>query len=104
MLESFQPQGLTQLIAVTTSPSAAVQLSAPTVGVRIKADAQVYFAFGSSAGSSSLQASIPTTSTPANGIPLVASAPESFNIGPNAWLSFISTATANVNVTGGFGV
>lgn len=105
-LTSFQPQGLTQLISVTTTPSTPVQLSAPQMGVRIWTDAVVHFAFGSSTGSSGISCAIPSTSTPANGIPLQANSVESFNVGPNAWLSFCSTAAgpANVKFTAGFGV
>ena len=103
-LECFNPMGLTQLIAVTTTASTAMALNVPAHGVRIRADAALHFAFGSTAGSSAITASIPTTSTPANGIPMLASSVEVFNIGPNAYLSFISTAATNAWVTPGHGI
>lgn len=105
MLTAFQPQGLTQVFSVTTTPTSAFQLSAATFGVRFQAEGQVHFAFGSSAGSSAISCAIPTTAVPANGIPLINSV-EAFNIGQSAWLSLCSTAPGPtpVRVTGGFGV
>lgn len=107
-IEAFQPQGNTQLIQVTTTPSTAIQLGVAQSGVRIVTEggAKVHFAFSSSAGSSALQAALPTTSTPANGNPLLPNTDATFNIGPNAWLSFISSSPGPtpVEVTAGFGL
>lgn len=105
-LDAFRPQGLTQLISVTTTPSTAVQLSSPTMGCRIQTEGQVHFAFGSSAGSSVMTAAVPSTSTPANGIPILANSAEVFNIGPNAYISVVSTAPGptNVRLTPGYGI
>jgi hypothetical protein len=105
-LDAFQPQGLTQLISVTTTPSTAVLLSAPQVGCRIQTDGLVHFAFGSSAGSSLIQAAVASTSTPANGIPVLANSAEVFNIGAAAYVSLVSTAAGptNVRLTPGFGI
>lgn len=101
MLEAFQPQGNTQLVAVTTAPSAALQMPGSIIGSRIRVDAACFFAFSVSSG---VTCTIPTTSTPANGIPLMPGA-ETFNLAPNAWLSFAtSSGTANAWFTGGFGV
>lgn len=104
-LDAFMPQGLTQLIAATTTPSTAISLSPKTPSVRIYADAAVHFAFGSSTGSSGILATMATTSTPANGIGMMGPSVEVFTIGgENTYLSFISSATANVRVTPGYGV
>jgi hypothetical protein len=103
-LECFQPQGLSKLITCTTTPSTAIQLAAPAVGVRIFADAQVHFAFGSTAGSSGILATMPTSAAPANGICLAGGSVEVFTIGPNAYLSFISSGAATVQFTPGNGI
>ena len=106
-IEAFQPQGLTQLIMVTTTPSTAVQMG-PQSGIRVVVDpvAKVHFAFGSSTGSSGIQAALPTTSTPANGIPLLAGADATFNLVPNAYVSLISSAAGPtpVEIQSGFGL
>jgi hypothetical protein len=103
-LDCFQPQGLSLFFACSTTPTTAMQLPLLTQGVRIFADAQVHFAFGTSTGSSGLVATMPTSAAPANGICMVGGTVEAFNIGPGAYLSFISSATANVRVTPGYGV
>lgn len=104
-LEAFQPCGTTQLISVTTTPSTAIALTVATMGVRIVADAAVHVAFGSSAGSSTITATMATTAVANNGIPCPAGA-TLFNIGPVAYLSFISSAAGPtlVRVTPGFGI
>jgi hypothetical protein len=103
-LEAFMPSGLSQVLTVATTATPAIRLPNPAAGVRIETDSQVYFAIGSTAGSSDLAATIPTSSTPANGIRMMATSVEVFNVGPNAYISFISTATASVSLTPGNGV
>lgn len=104
-LDAFMPQGLTQLVGVTTTPTTAQQLALPTEGVRIQTDGLVHFAFGSSTGSSTLQAAVPSSNAPANGVPVLANTVEVFNIGPGAYYSIVSTAAgpATVRLTPGFG-
>ena len=107
-LTAFQPQGNTQLIAVTSVASSAVQVSAGNItGARISCDSSVYMAWASS---SSVSASIPTTSTPASGFPLMYTSSgvrvaENFTLAPNAWVSFICPTSlgCNVWITPGYG-
>ncbi len=103
-LEAFTPTGLSQVLTVSTTATPAIQLPTPATGVRIMTDAAIYWAKGSTNGSSNLAATIPTSAAPANGIGMMAVSVEVFNIGPNAWLSFISTGSANVVLTPGYGV
>jgi hypothetical protein len=103
-LECFNPQGLSQLISVTTTPSTAIQLPNPSNGVRIYAEGQIHFAFGSTSGSSGILATMATSAATANGICLPAGSVETFVIGPNAYLSFISSAAATVRFTPGNGI
>lgn len=104
--DPFRPQGLSQLVAVTTAPSAALQLGIPGLpSVRIKTDADLFYAYGTSAGSSNIQCTVPTTSTPANGIDMVGPSVEVFGCGPGAWFSFAtSSGTANARFVGGSGM
>lgn len=106
-LDAFQPQGLSQLIAATTTASTAIQLSAVGApAARVVTDAAVFVAWGSSTGSSGITATAPTTSTPANGMRMLANSLEVFTLGgQNLWLSFITSAAAGANVwvVGGYG-
>ena len=105
MLEAFQPQGNTILIAGTTTASVAVQPSTGSIiGCRISniATGVTYIAVSPSSG---ISAVIPTTSTPANGFPLLPNSAETFNVAPNFWLSAITSAgTAQIFATPGFGI
>jgi hypothetical protein len=103
-LECFTPQGLSQLISVTTTPSTAIRLPSPTNGVRIYAEGQIHFAFGSTVGSSGILATMPTSAATANGICMPAGSVETFIIGPGAYLSFISSAAATLRFTPGSGI
>lgn len=103
-LDAFLPQGNSQLISATTTPSAAIQVSTGShQGVRIRTSAVAYFSVSSS---SSVTVSMPSTGTPANGIPLNAGAQEKFSIPPNGWLSFMTSASAGalIYVTPGAGL
>jgi hypothetical protein len=104
-LAAFIPAGLSKLVAATTTASTAITQSVPMEAIRIHSDGPVHFAFGSSTGSSGITASTPTTSVPANGISLLGGAAEVFNIGPAAYLSFITTSStgASVRITPGTG-
>lgn len=103
-LVAFQPQGNSTLIPVTsTGGSTALQGSTGYVyGYRLtnmSSDYQ-YVAFGTS----TVVATAPVVGTPANGFPMVSGAVESFNLGPNTWISAVSTgATGRLGVTPGFG-
>lgn len=104
MKGQFQPQGNSQLIQVTTSASAALQLSGGTQTVRVRNTSPVnpvYVAFGTS----TVVAVNETTGTPANGIMLNVTSAEKFDVAPNCWFSFISTAAGPtpVYITQGFG-
>ncbi len=102
-LDAFYPQGNSQLIAATTTASAAIQPSTGNItGFRVRTSALAYMAVSVS---SAVVALAPTTGTPANGIWLTNAVAEKFNGGPNCWLSFITSAAAGalVNVTPGFG-
>ncbi len=102
---AFRPQGTSMLIAVTSSPSAAVQVTTGAHGVRLLAASNSPWVAVSN--SSSVLLAIPTTSTPGNGIPLAGAGKvlvETLDIGPRAWLSFGTTAgAAKLHVTPGMG-
>lgn len=101
--DHFYPLGNTQLVKGTTTASAALQAStAGCDAVQIYPGSTALFlvAFGPSTAT----AALPTTGTPANGIPLQANVPKIFQIPLNGWFSVIaSTAggTADVYVTPG---
>lgn len=106
MLNAFQPQGNTVLIAATTAPSAGVQPSTGNIqGARIaNVGASVAFI---AIGSSNVSASVPTTALPStsNGIPILPNTAEVFTIPPNGYISAATTSgAASVYVTPGFGV
>jgi hypothetical protein len=104
-LDCFFPQGLTKLIACTTTPSTAISLDIRTQMVRVHADTVIHLAFGCSTGSSGIVATMPTTSTPANGIRMASDSVEVFSIGPGAYLSFISSGgSGTVTATPGYGI
>ena len=105
MYLAFQPQGATSLIAATTTASAAIQIA--TGGQQgckvlvVGSTQHVFLAFGVSTAT----AVLPTTSTPALGIPLQPSSDQSFTVPANAWVSAItSSGTASVYITPGFGL
>lgn len=104
MLQAFQPQGNTSLIAATTTASAGIQPSTGAiVGMRVATvgSGPAYLAFGSS----TVAAALPTTSTPGAGFPIQPNSVETFNFAPNTWLSAITTGgTVQVYATAGFGV
>lgn len=102
-LDAFYPQGNTQLIAATTTASAAIQASTGSIpGIRVRTSALVYMAVSLSSG---VAAVAPTTSAAANGIWLTNAVHEKFNVPTNCWLSFITSAAAGalVTVTAGYG-
>ena len=104
MLEAFQPQGNTMILTVTTTGTPAVQPSTGSImGARIAnlGGAIAYFAIGQS---STTFAVLPSSGTPANGIPIASGGVETFNLGPNFYLSAITSAgTATLSITPGFG-
>jgi hypothetical protein len=103
MFDTYRPQGNTTLIAATTTASAAIQPSTGSIGgcrIVTVSTGPVYAAFGATTAT----AVLPTTSTPAEGMPIQANSVETFSLGPNFWASFITTGgTAQVYVTPGFG-
>lgn len=102
-LDTFLPQGNSQLISATTTASVGLQISSGNIqGVRIRTSALAYVAFGSS----TVTALAPTTSTPANGIWLNSAAVEKFTVPPNCYVSFITSAAAGAlcTITPGFGL
>ena len=103
--QAFQPQGATSLIAATTTASAAVQVSTGAIqGVKVLTHGStqhVFLAFGPSTAT----AVLPTTATPANGMPLLPSSDGTFTIPPGGWVSAItSSGTCNVYLTPGIGL
>lgn len=104
MLNAFQPQGNTALIAATTAASVGIQPSTGSIiGMRLAVvgSVPVFVAFGSSG----VVAALPTTAVPGTGIPMQPNSVETFNFAPNTWLSAITTSgTAQLYATPGFGV
>jgi hypothetical protein len=103
-LTAFLPQGATALIAATTTASAAIQVSTGAIQgckVVVQGSTQhVFLAFGQSTAT----AVLPTTGTPALGMPVQPGSDQTFTIPPGAWVSAItSSGTANVFLTPGFG-
>ena len=104
-LDAFQPQGLTSLIAATTTASAAIQVSTGAIqGCRVTVQGStqhVFIAFGQSTAT----AVLPTTSTPAAGMPLLPTTDRAFTMPPGGWVSAITASgTANVYITPGIGL
>ncbi len=103
--QAFQEQGLTSLIAATTTASAAVQVSTGAIQgckVLVQGSTQhVFLAFGQTTAT----AVLPTTSTPADGMPVQPGSDNTFTIPPGGWVSAItSSGTANVFITPGIGL
>lgn len=102
----FQPQGNTLIVASTAaSATAGVQVSTGAMqGVRL-VNLSTLDAYVSVASSSSATASLPTTASPSTGsMPLLQRTERVLTVGPNFWLSAITSAgQANIAVTGGFG-
>lgn len=104
-LDAFLPQGNTSLIAATTTASAAIQVSTGAIqGLKalIQGSTQhVFLAFGQTTAT----AVLPTTSTPAAGMPLQPGSDQTFSIPPGGWVSAITASgTANVYLTPGIGL
>lgn len=106
MYNAFLPIGNTSLIKGTTTASAAQQpiVSGPS-GCSVFSDStsMMLIAFGVSTAT----ATLPTTSTPAIGMPFQGNVLHKFQTPPGFWVSVIaSTAggTANVYVTPGIGI
>ena len=103
--DTFRPQGNTSLIAATTTASAAIQLTDGDIQgckVLITGSTQhVFLAFGQTTAT----AALPTTSTPAFGMPVQPASDQTFAIPPGAWVSAItSSGTANVWLSPGSGL
>lgn len=100
---TFQPMGLTSMIAPTTAASAAIQPSTGSIqGIKIAnlSTNDAYVAFGTS----SVAAVYPTTSNPGLGMAILQRSDQSFVFPPNGWISALSSAgTALLAVTPGFG-
>jgi hypothetical protein len=104
---AFRPAGNTVLVIATTSTSAqATQWSTGNMSgcwVSNQSTLAVWLAWGSS----TINASIPTTAAPSQGLALPSTLSRCFTIGPNnnaAWVSAVTTgATANIYVTPGIG-
>lgn len=104
-LNAFQEQGNTSLIVATTTASAAIQVSTGAIQgckVLIQGSTQhVFLAFGQTTAT----AVLPTTSTPARGMPLLPTSDQTLTIPPGGWVSAItSSGTANVFLTPGIGL
>jgi hypothetical protein len=94
----FQPvagSGNTLLIPLTTTPFSAINFTG-TGGCRINnlSTCVAWFAVapGTSAGSSNLTATLPTSSAASNTWPMAAGGVESFTFGPNYYLTAITSA------------
>lgn len=99
-LNAFQPSGgpfATVLVALTSSPSSPMQIStggSPGVRLYNSSTAPAYVSLGTTQGSSaSLQAQLPTTAVPGS-MALLPTSVETFNVGPNVWLSAMTSAGA----------
>ena len=105
MLEAFQPMGDTLVITAGTAASTAVQCTAGSNYSYRFYNSGVTPVYVEAGLTSTALAVIPSSGTPANGMPLAPGAIEVFNLGPNQFLSAISSAGTNVlYVTNGFGV
>lgn len=102
----FKPCGNSILIAATSTPATAVQISTGNLpGMRVQCTSNaLWFAVSSS---SSVLLTIPTTAAAANGIGCAAANKnfvEVFDVGPNAWVSFGTTGgSAKGFITPGIG-
>lgn len=95
---------LTKCIAASSAGSAAVQVSTGSeqgMFISNPTTSPVYIA----AGSSTIAASFPTTSTPAVGACIPAGLAGPFTLPPQGWLSAATSAgSANIFATPGFGL
>lgn len=102
-LNAFQQRNQTKCIAASSAGSAAVQVSTGNeqgMYVANPTTSPVYIADGSS----SVAATYPTTSTPANGMCIPAGLAGAFVTAPQGWLSAATSAgSANIFATPGFG-
>lgn len=104
-LNAFLPQGLTSLVVATTTASTAYQFASGAIqGCKILIQGSTQHVF-TAFGQTSATAALPTTSTPANGMPLQPGSDQTFSNPPGCFVSFItSSGTANVFITPGIGV
>lgn len=95
----------TQLFSPSTTPFAAVQyLGSGGVRINNQTTAPLWVAVGTSAASSSLTATLPTSGTPSNTWPMAAGGIETFTFGPNYWLTAMTSAgSGQFTVTAGQG-
>jgi hypothetical protein len=104
---AFQAQGNTSLIPATTTATAAIQPSTGSIPgcmlTNLSTNA-IWVAIGQS--STMAVAALPTTSVPANGIPMLAGSAQTLGAPPNFWISAItgSTGTSQLAVTPGLGL
>lgn len=104
---AFRPSGNTVLVVASSSTSAlATQWNTGNMSqcwVSNQSTLAVWLAWGSS----TINAAIPTTGTPCQGLALPSTLSRCFTIGPNnnaAWISAVTSAgTANIYVTPGVG-
>lgn len=100
----FKPCGNTKLISVTSDASAAAQISTGAIPhARFFAPSgSAWVALGAS---STVAAVVPTTATPNNGVLIPTGMPTFLDIGPNVYLSAVSSAgaTATLYITPGLG-
>lgn len=103
-LDAFLPQGLTSLVIATTTASTAYRFSTGSIqGCKILVQGSTQHVF-TAFGQSSAIASLPTTSTPATGMPMHPNSDQTFSCPPGDFVSFItSSGTANVFITPGIG-
>lgn len=103
-MHSFMPEGATSLIAVTSTPSTAAQISSGNVaGVLITNLGSVvaYIAMGSS----TVSAALPSTSAPATGSPVLPNSAATYEVRPGFYLSAVTSAgTAALYATPGSGL
>lgn len=99
----FKPQGNTALIAPTTTASAAIQPSTASIAtfrLNNTSTNPVWVAYGSS----TIVATLPTTTTAANAFPMAAGGIETFDFTPNCYVSAITTVgTGQLALTPGLG-
>ena len=103
-LLTFQPQGNTSMVALTTAASAGIQPSTGSIqGVKI-ANLSTNDAYVTFSPTSSIAAIYPTTSVPNLGMPVLQRSVETFVFPPNGWLSALTSAgAALLAVTPGYG-
>ena len=106
MLDAFQPQGNSVIIAVSTTPTTGIIVSTGgCMGYRVAnvGAALCYVTFAGSA----VTCTLPTSAAPAPAIPIFYGTAEAFNLAPNTFFSAMCSSAAGATtlvITPGFGV